>query len=204
MQTTSSLILAFIFCPARAEEREERVSRLLGSKNKRPYVSAGSDDDSRQQTNNVVCERRQLHGNGSMRLRPTRFRPQQPSGYYFPTARTDVLVLSGPAIPVIGDVLSHAVAPIIRARLRAFPAMTMLVTFSEGARRNAQLRPKQQASIVLTNLQQRWLPSLRPAVASLVRLCWYGGPRARLPATCQISQDSHELAFRRSSGSNGR
>src|SRR5215213_11661183 len=35
------------------------------------------------------------------------------------------------------------------------------------------------------------------------RPCWYGGPRARLPPTCQISQDSHELAFRRSSGSNG-
>ena len=65
----------------------------------------------------------------------------------------------------------------VRARLRAFPAMTMLFTFSEGARRNAQLRPKQQASIVLTNLQQRWLPSLRPAVASLVRPCWYGGPQ---------------------------
>ena len=35
------------------------------------------------------------------------------SGYYFPTARTDVLVFSGPALPVIGDVMSHTLAPII-------------------------------------------------------------------------------------------
>jgi len=35
------------------------------------------------------------------------------SGYYFPTARTDVFVLSGPAIPVIGDVISYTLSPII-------------------------------------------------------------------------------------------
>ena len=35
------------------------------------------------------------------------------SGYYYPTARADVPLLSGPAVPVIGDVISHTVAPII-------------------------------------------------------------------------------------------
>jgi pimeloyl-ACP methyl ester carboxylesterase len=35
------------------------------------------------------------------------------SGYYYPTARADILLLSGPAIPVAGDILSHTVSPIL-------------------------------------------------------------------------------------------
>jgi pimeloyl-ACP methyl ester carboxylesterase len=35
------------------------------------------------------------------------------SGYYYPTVRADVPLLSGPAIPVLGDVISYTVAPII-------------------------------------------------------------------------------------------
>jgi pimeloyl-ACP methyl ester carboxylesterase len=35
------------------------------------------------------------------------------SGYYFPTPRTDALLFSPPAIPFLGKVLSHTLAPII-------------------------------------------------------------------------------------------
>ena len=35
------------------------------------------------------------------------------SGYYYPTVRADVLVLSPPALPLIGDVLSHTISPIL-------------------------------------------------------------------------------------------
>jgi pimeloyl-ACP methyl ester carboxylesterase len=35
------------------------------------------------------------------------------SGYYYPSMRADVLLLSGPAIPVLGDILSYTVSPII-------------------------------------------------------------------------------------------
>jgi pimeloyl-ACP methyl ester carboxylesterase len=35
------------------------------------------------------------------------------SGYYYPTVRGDVVFLSGPAIPVIGDILSHTLSPIL-------------------------------------------------------------------------------------------
>src|SRR6476661_2203345 len=35
------------------------------------------------------------------------------SGYYYPTVRPDVLVLSPPAIPLVGDVLSHTISPIL-------------------------------------------------------------------------------------------
>jgi pimeloyl-ACP methyl ester carboxylesterase len=35
------------------------------------------------------------------------------SGYYFPTARADVLALSGPAIPGLGDIVSFTISPIV-------------------------------------------------------------------------------------------
>ena len=35
------------------------------------------------------------------------------SGYYYPTPRVDVLLLSEPAVPVVGDILSHTVSPIL-------------------------------------------------------------------------------------------
>jgi len=35
------------------------------------------------------------------------------SGYYFPIFRWDVWLMSGPAVPVLGDLLSYTVAPII-------------------------------------------------------------------------------------------
>jgi pimeloyl-ACP methyl ester carboxylesterase len=35
------------------------------------------------------------------------------SGYYYPTVRGDVVLFSGPAVPGIGDVLSHTLSPIL-------------------------------------------------------------------------------------------
>ena len=35
------------------------------------------------------------------------------SGYYYPSARADVVVMSPPAIPLIGDVLSHTISPFL-------------------------------------------------------------------------------------------
>jgi pimeloyl-ACP methyl ester carboxylesterase len=35
------------------------------------------------------------------------------SGYYYPTPRKDVVVFSVPAIPVVGDLLRHTVAPLV-------------------------------------------------------------------------------------------
>ena len=35
------------------------------------------------------------------------------SGYYYPTVRTDVVALSGPAIPVIGDIIRYTLSPIL-------------------------------------------------------------------------------------------
>jgi hypothetical protein len=44
------------------------------------------------------------------------------SGYYYPTLRLDVVALSAPAIPVVGDVMGHTLSPII-SRLM-WPIMT--------------------------------------------------------------------------------
>jgi pimeloyl-ACP methyl ester carboxylesterase len=35
------------------------------------------------------------------------------SGYYYPNARADVVILSPPAIPLLGDVLSHTLSPLL-------------------------------------------------------------------------------------------
>lgn len=35
------------------------------------------------------------------------------SGYYYPTVRADVVPLSGPAVPVIGDIMSYTLSPLI-------------------------------------------------------------------------------------------
>ena len=35
------------------------------------------------------------------------------SGYYFPTVRADVLAMSGPAIPVLGDIVRFTISPIL-------------------------------------------------------------------------------------------
>jgi pimeloyl-ACP methyl ester carboxylesterase len=35
------------------------------------------------------------------------------SGYYYPTARPDVIAMGAPALPVIGDILGHTLSPLI-------------------------------------------------------------------------------------------
>jgi pimeloyl-ACP methyl ester carboxylesterase len=42
------------------------------------------------------------------------------SGYYYPTPRSDVLVLSGPSLPVIGDIMSHTISPLLGRLMQPF------------------------------------------------------------------------------------
>ncbi len=35
------------------------------------------------------------------------------SGYYYPTSRADALALSGPAVPLVGDIMRYAISPIL-------------------------------------------------------------------------------------------
>ena len=60
------------------------------------------------------------------------------SGYYFPSARPDVVFQAGPASPILGDVLCHTVSPIL-ARLMTPAIVRQLFAPAPAAERFAQL-----------------------------------------------------------------
>ena len=70
------------------------------------------------------------------------------SGYYYPTPRTDVLLLSGPAVPIIGDILRYTLSPILGRLLwpllmrKIFGPATMPAKF-EAFPKEMALRPSQ-------------------------------------------------------------
>jgi pimeloyl-ACP methyl ester carboxylesterase len=71
------------------------------------------------------------------------------SGYYYPTLRADTIVLSGPAIPVIGDVIRFTIAPLL-ARLiwpgmlrKIFGPRSVPAKFAGGFPKEMALRPSQ-------------------------------------------------------------
>ena len=71
------------------------------------------------------------------------------SGYYFPTWRLDFWLMSGPAVPVLGDMMRYTVAPIISwailpALLRKlFAPRSIPANFKNSFPVSLTLRPKQ-------------------------------------------------------------
>lgn len=71
------------------------------------------------------------------------------SGYYFPTVRLDVWLMSGPALPVLGDLVSYTVAPIISwavlpgALRKIFAPRCVPQTFKNEFPASLVLRPRQ-------------------------------------------------------------
>ncbi|MGY4624857.1 alpha/beta fold hydrolase [Bradyrhizobium sp. USDA 4486] len=71
------------------------------------------------------------------------------SGYYFPTGRLDVWLMSGPAIPVLGDLVSYTVAPIISLAIlpgalrKIFAPRSVPQTFKNEFPASLVLRPTQ-------------------------------------------------------------
>lgn len=71
------------------------------------------------------------------------------SGYWFPTPRADVAWMSGPAIPLLGALMRHTLAPLAarlawpRAIKRAFAPTRVPASFSEGYPVWLSLRPSQ-------------------------------------------------------------
>jgi pimeloyl-ACP methyl ester carboxylesterase len=70
------------------------------------------------------------------------------SGYYYPSLRPDVVALSAPAVPLVGDVLAHTLSPIVS---RAMWPLLMAKIFGprsvpkkfEGFPKEMALRPSQ-------------------------------------------------------------
>ncbi|WP_213285988.1 alpha/beta fold hydrolase [Bradyrhizobium sp. sGM-13] len=71
------------------------------------------------------------------------------SGYYFPTPRLDFWMLSGPAIPVLGDLVRYTVAPMISWAIlpalirKLFAPRSVPENFKHGFPASLTLRPKQ-------------------------------------------------------------
>jgi pimeloyl-ACP methyl ester carboxylesterase len=65
------------------------------------------------------------------------------SGYYYPSARLDVVALAQPAVPVIGDVIRYSVSPIL-SRLM-WPRMTRKLFWPAGVPGKYHAFPKELA-----------------------------------------------------------
>jgi pimeloyl-ACP methyl ester carboxylesterase len=71
------------------------------------------------------------------------------SGYYFPTWRWDVWMMSGPAMPGLGDLVRYTVAPIISWAIlpalfrKLFAPRSVPANFKNGFPASLTLRPKQ-------------------------------------------------------------
>ena len=74
------------------------------------------------------------------------------SGYYYPTARVDVAAASGPAIPILGDILRYTLVPLLGRII--WPALMRKIfgpaevpqKFTEGFPAGLALRPSQLRS----------------------------------------------------------
>lgn len=101
------------------------------------------------------------------------------SGYYYPSARADVPLLSPPSIPVIGDLLRFTVSPLIGRALwpalkrRLFKPSPVPARFEEGfplwmALRPSQLRAASAESALMIpaayTMQERYHELLMPVV----------------------------------------
>jgi len=65
------------------------------------------------------------------------------SGYYYPTLRPDVVALSAPAVPVVGDILGHTLSPMI-SRLM-WPLMMAKIFGPKSAPVKFEQFPKEMA-----------------------------------------------------------
>ena len=71
------------------------------------------------------------------------------SGYYYPTPRVDAVAASGPAIPIIGDILRYTVAPLLGRALwpavmrKIFGPAKVPAKFADGFPKELALRPSQ-------------------------------------------------------------
>jgi pimeloyl-ACP methyl ester carboxylesterase len=65
------------------------------------------------------------------------------SGYYYPTLRADVMALSAPAIPVVGDVMVHTLSPLV-SRL-TWPLMLAKIFGPRSAPAKFEQFPKEMA-----------------------------------------------------------
>ena len=65
------------------------------------------------------------------------------SGYYYPTARPDVVAMGAPALPLVGDILSHTLSPLVSRAI--WPVMTSQMFGPKPVPRKFKGFPKEMA-----------------------------------------------------------
>jgi pimeloyl-ACP methyl ester carboxylesterase len=65
------------------------------------------------------------------------------SGYYFPTARPDVVAMSAPSLPLIGDILSYTLSPLISRAM--WPMMMTKIFGPRSVPQKFEAFPKEMA-----------------------------------------------------------
>jgi pimeloyl-ACP methyl ester carboxylesterase len=65
------------------------------------------------------------------------------SGYYFPTARPDVVAMSAPSLPIIGDILSYTLSPLISRAM--WPMMMTKIFGPRSVPKQFKAFPKEMA-----------------------------------------------------------
>jgi pimeloyl-ACP methyl ester carboxylesterase len=65
------------------------------------------------------------------------------SGYYYPTARPDVVAMGAPALPLVGDILSHTLSPLISRAI--WPLMMAKIFGPRAVPKKFEAFPKEMA-----------------------------------------------------------
>lgn len=65
------------------------------------------------------------------------------SGYYYPTARPDVVAMGAPALPIVGDILSHTISPLLSRII--WPLMLKKIFGPRSVPKNFKTFPKEMA-----------------------------------------------------------
>ena len=117
------------------------------------------------------------------------------SGYYFPTLRTDVLLLSPTATPILGDLLSHTLSPLLaramwpRITRRIFAPAPVSPRFAAAFPRELSLRSSQLRAVASDTA------FMTPSAAALARR--YG--ELEMPVVLVTGRDDQIVNFGRHS-----
>ena len=65
------------------------------------------------------------------------------SGYYYPTARPDVVAMGAPALPLVGDILSHTLSPLVSRAI--WPLMMAKIFGPQSVPEKFEAFPKEMA-----------------------------------------------------------
>ena len=122
------------------------------------------------------------------------------SGYYYPTPRLDLVPLAAPAVPILGDVFRHTLAPLLGRLIwpalmrKIFGPAEVPAKFAAGFPKGLALRPSQlRASAAESALMVPEARALRRRATATWR-CRSSSPPATLDRLVDTGEQSGRLA----------